>query len=117
MDNGESTYQQEQGYFKESDKGKQHALYDEDDKIEKYIGVLDVEGDGPMLGDIDTIDLDLHLKEICHYQIYATFNVAELSPFVPEEDDLFDSRTSHFEDGENDVVPTYAGQDPDPSAP
>ncbi|KAD7476953.1 hypothetical protein E3N88_00089 [Mikania micrantha] len=43
-----------------SDKGKQHALYDEDDEIEKDIGVLDGEGDGPMLGDNDTIDLDFY---------------------------------------------------------
>ncbi|KAD5318196.1 hypothetical protein E3N88_18142 [Mikania micrantha] len=42
------------------DKGKQHALYDEDDEIEEDIGVLDEEGDGPMLGDNDTIDLDLY---------------------------------------------------------
>ncbi|KAD4585820.1 hypothetical protein E3N88_23421 [Mikania micrantha] len=43
-----------------SDKGKQHALYDEDDEIEEDIGVLDCEGDGPMLGDIDMIDLDYY---------------------------------------------------------
>ncbi|KAD5318143.1 hypothetical protein E3N88_18089 [Mikania micrantha] len=44
-----------------SNKGKQHALYDEDDEddeIEEDIGVLDGEGDGPMFGDNDTIDLD-----------------------------------------------------------
>ncbi|KAL8259540.1 hypothetical protein R6Q59_027493 [Mikania micrantha] len=40
-----------------SDKRKQHALYDE---IEEDISALDGEGDGPMLGDIDTIDLDFY---------------------------------------------------------
>ncbi|KAD6454823.1 hypothetical protein E3N88_09529 [Mikania micrantha] len=40
--------------------GKQHALYDEDDEIEEDIGVLDGEGDGPMFGDNDTIDLDFY---------------------------------------------------------
>ncbi|KAD4981747.1 hypothetical protein E3N88_18418 [Mikania micrantha] len=43
-----------------SDKGKKHALYDEDDEIEEDIGVLDGEGDGPMFGDNDTIDLDFY---------------------------------------------------------
>ncbi|GJR30853.1 RNA-directed DNA polymerase [Tanacetum coccineum] len=37
-----------------------------------------------------------------HYNVSATFNVADLKPFVAEEDDSFDSRTSPFEEGEND---------------
>ncbi|KAD4889157.1 hypothetical protein E3N88_21230 [Mikania micrantha] len=43
-----------------SDKEKEHALYDEDEEIEEDIGVLDSEGDGTMLGDIDTIDLEFY---------------------------------------------------------
>ncbi|KAD5318011.1 hypothetical protein E3N88_17957 [Mikania micrantha] len=43
-----------------TDKGIQHALYDEDDEIEENIGVLDGERDQPMLGDIDKIDLDFY---------------------------------------------------------
>lgn len=38
-----------------------------------------------------------------HYNVSATFNVADLSPFVPEDEDPFDSRTSRFEEGENDA--------------
>ncbi|GJS84251.1 putative reverse transcriptase domain-containing protein [Tanacetum coccineum] len=37
-----------------------------------------------------------------HYNVSATFNVADLKPFVAEEDDSFDSRTSPFEEGETD---------------
>ncbi|KAD6452995.1 hypothetical protein E3N88_07700 [Mikania micrantha] len=48
-----------------------------------------------------------------HYQVSATFNVADLSPFLPE-DDSFDSRRSPFEEGENDADPVYAGQGADP---
>lgn len=33
-----------------------------------------------------------------HYNVSATFNVSDLNPFVPEEDDPFDSRTSLFEE-------------------
>ncbi|GKD49632.1 RNA-directed DNA polymerase [Tanacetum coccineum] len=33
-----------------------------------------------------------------HYNVSATFNVADLKPFVAEEDDSFDSRTSPFEE-------------------
>uniref|UniRef100_A0A251TRQ2 RNA-directed DNA polymerase n=1 Tax=Helianthus annuus TaxID=4232 RepID=A0A251TRQ2_HELAN len=46
-----------------------------------------------------------------HYNVSATFNVADLSPFVPEEDDPFDSRASPFEEGENDA------DNPDPPDP
>ncbi|KAD4384563.1 hypothetical protein E3N88_24731 [Mikania micrantha] len=38
-----------------------------------------------------------------HYNVSATFNVADLSPFLPTDDDPFDSRTSPFEEGENDA--------------
>ncbi|KAJ0589753.1 putative nucleotidyltransferase, Ribonuclease H [Helianthus annuus] len=38
-----------------------------------------------------------------HYNVSATFNVADLSPFLPEDEDPFDSRTSPFEEGENDA--------------
>ena len=52
-----------------------------------------------------------------HYNVSATFNVADLSPY--EGDDL-DSRTSPFHDGENDTVlddvpQTQDDPDPDPS--
>ena len=39
-----------------------------------------------------------------HYNVSATFNVADLSPFVPSLDDPFDSRTSPFEDGGDDAT-------------
>ena len=48
-----------------------------------------------------------------HYNVSATFNVADLSPFVPSLDDPFDSRTSPFEDGGDDAT---SGSDPGPSA-
>lgn len=38
-----------------------------------------------------------------HYNVSATFNVAYLSPFVPDEVDPFGSGASPFEEGENDV--------------
>ena len=47
-----------------------------------------------------------------HYNVSATFNVVDLSPFVPEFDDPFDSRTSPFEEGEDDAVgPSDPGPD------
>ncbi|MFS7946886.1 putative nucleotidyltransferase, Ribonuclease H [Helianthus anomalus] len=47
-----------------------------------------------------------------HYNVSATFNVADLSPFLPSLDDPFDSRTSPFEDGGDDAA---SGSDPGPS--
>nr|GEV65962.1 putative reverse transcriptase domain-containing protein [Tanacetum cinerariifolium] len=44
-----------------------------------------------------------------HYNVSATFNVADLSPFVPSFDDPFDSGTSSFEDGGDDAT---SGSDP-----
>jgi hypothetical protein len=50
-----------------------------------------------------------------HYNVSATFNVADLSPFVPEDDDPFDSRTSPFEEGEDDAGdPNRFGSEADP---
>ncbi|KAD4385328.1 hypothetical protein E3N88_25496 [Mikania micrantha] len=39
-----------------------------------------------------------------HYNVFATFNVSDLSPYLPELDDPFDSRTSLSEEGGNDAV-------------
>ncbi|KAD7117017.1 hypothetical protein E3N88_04285 [Mikania micrantha] len=53
-----------------------------------------------------------------YYNVLATFNVADLLPFVPEDDDPFDLRTSLSEEGENDAVATHVGsnleEDPSP---
>ena len=38
-----------------------------------------------------------------HYNVSATFNVADLTPFLPELDNPLDSRTSPFEEGEDDA--------------
>ena len=45
----------------------------------------------------------------------ATFNVADLSLFLPEVDDPLDSRTSPFEVGEDDAFMSAQDQDPGPS--
>ncbi|KAJ9556502.1 hypothetical protein OSB04_011116 [Centaurea solstitialis] len=53
-----------------------------------------------------------------HYNVSATFNVADLSPFIPELDDPLDSRTSPFEKGENDADgPPLDPNEPDPDKP
>ncbi|KAJ9557877.1 LOW QUALITY PROTEIN: hypothetical protein OSB04_012491 [Centaurea solstitialis] len=53
-----------------------------------------------------------------HYNVSATFNVADLSPFIPELDDPLDSRTSPFEEGENDADgPPLDPNEPDPNEP
>ncbi|XP_076935559.1 uncharacterized protein LOC143602272 [Bidens hawaiensis] len=46
------------------------------------------------------------------YNVSATFNVADLLPFVPELDDPFDSRTSPSEEGEDDGVRVDPGLGP-----
>ncbi|KAJ9555026.1 hypothetical protein OSB04_009640 [Centaurea solstitialis] len=53
-----------------------------------------------------------------HYNVSATFNVADLSPFIPELDVPLDSRTSPFEEGENDADgPPLEPNEPDPDEP
>jgi hypothetical protein len=51
-----------------------------------------------------------------HYNVSATFNVADLTPFLPEDDDPFDSRTSPFEVGEDDGGGPVFSSDPDPGS-
>ncbi|KAJ9548942.1 LOW QUALITY PROTEIN: hypothetical protein OSB04_021485 [Centaurea solstitialis] len=70
-------------------------------------GKLQPRADGPfkVLEHINDNAYKIELPS--HYNVSATFNVADLKPFVAEEDDSFDSRTSPFEEGEND------GDDPD----
>lgn len=38
-----------------------------------------------------------------HYNMSSTFNVADLSPFLPELDDPLDLRSSPLEEGEDDA--------------
>nr|GEZ07879.1 putative Gag-Pol polyprotein [Tanacetum cinerariifolium] len=38
-----------------------------------------------------------------HYNVSATFNVADLSPYVGTRDDEIDSMASSFQDGEDDA--------------
>nr|KAJ0185572.1 hypothetical protein LSAT_V11C900503070 [Lactuca sativa] len=42
-----------------------------------------------------------------HYNVSATFNVADLSSFLPELDNPLDLRLSPLEDGEDDAVGLY----------
>ncbi|GJU49989.1 hypothetical protein Tco_1219544 [Tanacetum coccineum] len=65
-------------------------------------GKLQPHADGPfkVLEHINDNAYKLELPS--HYNVSATFNIADLKPFVAEEDDSFDSRTSPFEEGEND---------------
>ncbi|KAJ9543245.1 hypothetical protein OSB04_022952 [Centaurea solstitialis] len=70
-------------------------------------GKLQPRADGPFKV-LERINDNAYKIELpSHYNVSATFNVADLKPFVAEEDDSFDSRTSPFEEGEND------GDDPD----
>lgn len=56
-----------------------------------------------------------------HYNVSATFNMSDLSTFLPEVDDPLDSRTSPFEEGEDDACGSGylngggSNQDPDNS--
>lgn len=43
-----------------------------------------------------------------HYNVSATFNVADLTPYSPTEDDASpDLRPSHFQAGEDDTDPSH----------
>ncbi|GKD82187.1 RNA-directed DNA polymerase [Tanacetum coccineum] len=65
-------------------------------------GKLQPRADGPFKV-LERINDNAYKLELpSHYNVSATFNVADLKPFVAEEDDSFDSRTSPFEEGEND---------------
>ena len=45
-----------------------------------------------------------------HYKVSATFNVADLSPYLADEED--DSRTSPFLEGEDDTDPSPLDEPP-----
>ena len=65
-------------------------------------GKLHPRADGPFKV-LERINDNAYKLELpSHYNVSATFNVADLKSFVGEEDDSFDSRTSPFEEGEND---------------
>nr|GEW16726.1 hypothetical protein [Tanacetum cinerariifolium] len=74
--------------------------------VEKFpkgrAGKLQPRANGPFKV-LERINDNVYKLELpSHYNVSATFNVADLKPFVADEDDSFNSRTSPFEEGEND---------------
>ncbi|KAI3723232.1 hypothetical protein L2E82_34679 [Cichorium intybus] len=59
-----------------------------------------MDGPFPVLKHINDNAYKIELPS--HYNVSTTFNVADLSLFVPDEKGLFDLRTSPVEEGEND---------------
>ena len=66
-------------------------------------GTLQPRPDGPFLI-LEHINNKAYNFELSsHYNVSTTFNVVDLMPFVPDEENLFDSRMSSFEEGGDDA--------------
>ena len=59
--------------------------------------------DGPFRVLKKIIDNAYKLELPGHYNVSATFNVADLSPYVGTSDDEMDSKASAFQGGEDDA--------------
>ncbi|GJZ58121.1 reverse transcriptase domain-containing protein, partial [Tanacetum coccineum] len=100
-------------YKEHADKRRKQVLYREGDLIwihlrkERFpaghFGKLKPRGDGPfrILKKINDNAYKIELSG--HYNISATFNVADLSPYKGDSDDEPDSRSSLFQEGEDDA--------------
>ncbi|GJS14623.1 RNA-directed DNA polymerase [Tanacetum coccineum] len=100
-------------YKEHADKRQKHVLYREGDLVwihlrkERFLawrfGKLKPRGDGPfrVLKKINDNAYKIELPG--HYNVFATFNVADLSPYKGDSDDEPDSWSSLFQEGEDDA--------------
>ncbi|GJS54906.1 RNA-directed DNA polymerase [Tanacetum coccineum] len=100
-------------YKEHADKRCKHVLYQEGDLVwihlhkdrfpAGHFRKLKPRGDSPfrVLKKINDNAYKIELPG--HYNVYATFNVADLSPYKGDSDDEPDSRSSLFQEGEDDV--------------
>ncbi|GJY38338.1 RNA-directed DNA polymerase [Tanacetum coccineum] len=96
-----------------TDKRRKQVLYREGDLVWLHLrkerfsagrfGKLKPRGDGPfhVLKKINDNSYKIELSG--HYNVSATFNVADLSPYKGDSDDEPDSRSSLFQEGEDDA--------------
>nr|GEX07647.1 hypothetical protein [Tanacetum cinerariifolium] len=102
--------EQYKGY---TDKRHKQVLYWEDDLVWIYLckerfpagrfGKLKPRGDGPFCVLKKINDNAYKIKLPSNYNVSATFNVADLSTYKGGSDDERDSRSSLFQEGEDDV--------------
>ncbi|GKC31597.1 RNA-directed DNA polymerase [Tanacetum coccineum] len=100
-------------YKEHADKRRKQVLYREGDLVwihlrkERFLegrfGKLKPRGDGPfrVLKKINDNTYKIELPG--HYNVSATFNVADLSPYKGDSDDEPDSGSSLFQEGEDDA--------------
>ncbi|GJT87586.1 transposon ty3-I gag-pol polyprotein [Tanacetum coccineum] len=100
-------------YKEHADKRRKQVLYREGDLVWIHLrkehfpagrfGKLKPRGDGPfrVLKKINDNAYKIELPG--HYNVFATFNVADLSPYKGDSDDEPDSGSSLFQEGEDDT--------------
>ncbi|GKD66154.1 RNA-directed DNA polymerase [Tanacetum coccineum] len=100
-------------YKEHADKRRKQVLYREGDLVwihlrkehflKGHFGKLNPRGDGPFR-DLKKINDNAYKIELPgHYNVFATFNVADLSPYKGDSDDEPDLGSSLFQEGEDDA--------------
>ncbi|GKA97233.1 RNA-directed DNA polymerase, partial [Tanacetum coccineum] len=109
----EQIYRHNEQYKEHADKRRKQVLYREGDLVwihlrkERFsagrFGKLKPRGDGPfrVLKKINDNAYKIELPG--HYNVYVTFSVADLSRYKGDSDDEPDSRSSLFQEGEDDA--------------
>ncbi|GJU41484.1 RNA-directed DNA polymerase [Tanacetum coccineum] len=109
----EQIIQHNEQYNEHADKRRKHVLYREGDLVwihlrkehflTGHFGKLKPQGDGPfrVLKRINDNAYKIELPG--HYNVSATFNVADLSPYKGDSNDEPDSGSSLFQKGEDDA--------------
>ncbi|GKD18584.1 hypothetical protein Tco_1207742 [Tanacetum coccineum] len=105
-------------YKEHADKRRKLVLYREGDLVwihlrkERFsaghFGKLKPRGDCPFRVLKKINDIAYKIKLLGHYNVFATFNVAGLSPYKGDSDDEPDSGSSLFQEGEDDADTTQA---------
>ncbi|GKA17093.1 RNA-directed DNA polymerase [Tanacetum coccineum] len=109
----ERIIQHNKQYNEHANKRRKHVLYREGDLVWIHLckkllpagrfGKLKPRGDGPfcILKKINDNAYKIELPG--HYNVFATFNVADLSPYKGDSDDEPDSGSSLFQEGDDDA--------------
>nr|GEZ68763.1 hypothetical protein [Tanacetum cinerariifolium] len=71
----------------------------------RRFGKLKLQGDGPFCFLKNINDNAYKMELPGHYNVFATFNVVDLSPYKRDSDDEPDSMSSLFQEGEDDAEP------------
>ncbi|GKC52365.1 RNA-directed DNA polymerase [Tanacetum coccineum] len=100
-------------YKEHADKRQKHVLYREGDLVwihlrkERFpagrFGKLKPRGDGAFCVLKKINDNTYKIELPGHYNVSTTFNVADLLPYKGDSDDELDSRSSLFQEGEDDA--------------